>query len=180
MREPLTRTGCSTLFEGALGVMQKFVRKFAMRHAALALAAAGMVLSAPAQASASGDAEKLRRLDIMLMVTGLRCRNGAHNFQADFQAFEAAHLSALNGAAAELRDGLAVRHGAKGAERALDKISTAMANQYGQGHPWLECHELKIVAKSLAQMRGTDALIEAADQLLASDGNSARLSWVRR
>ncbi|MFM5906767.1 MAG: S-adenosyl-L-homocysteine hydrolase [Novosphingobium sp.] len=160
--------------------MQKSVRKFALRNAAMALAAAGMVLSAPAQASDGSDAEKLRRLDIMLMVTGLRCRHGAHNFQADFQAFEAAHLPALNAAAAELRNGLAVRHGAKGAERALDKISTAMANQYGQGHPWLECQELKIVARSLATMRGTDALIEAADQLLASDGSSTRLAWVRR
>jgi hypothetical protein len=116
----------------------------------------------------------------MLMVTGLRCRNGAHNFQADFQAFEAAHLSSLNAAAAQMRDGLAVRHGAKGAERALDRISTAMANQYGQGHPWLECHELKMVAKGLASMRGTEPLLEAADQLLATDGSSTQLAWVRR
>ena len=62
-------------------------------------------------------------------------------------------------AGAQLRDGLAMRHGASGAERALDRISTVMANQYGAGHPWLECHELKIVAKSLAQMQGTVALM---------------------
>jgi len=55
-----------------------------------------------------------------------------------------------------------------------------MANQYGAGHPWLECGELKIVAKSLAQMQGTDALIEAADQLLAGSGSPAQLTWVRR
>lgn len=155
--------------------MKSFIRK-----AAFCLAASGMAVAAPAQASSPGDAEKLRRLDIMLMVTGLRCRNGVHDFQADFQNFEAAHLPALNGAAAQLRDGLAMRYGASGAERALDRISTVMANQYGAGHPWLECHELKIVAKSLAQMHGTEALIEAADQLLATSGTPAQLTWVRR
>lgn len=151
-----------------------------LRKSAMCLAAAGMVMSVPSYAAGGSDAEKLRRLDIMLMVTGLRCRNGAHNFQTDFQDFEAAHLPTLNAAAAELRDGLATRYGAKGAERALDRISTAMANQYGQGHPWLECNELKIVAKSLARMRGEDALLEAADQLLANQGSGTQLAWVRR
>ncbi len=154
--------------------------KSLIRKAAVCLAASGMAVATPSQAATGDNAEKLRRLDIMLMVTGLRCRNGAHDFQADFQDFEAAHLPALNGAAAELRDGLAVSHGANGAERALDRISTMMANQYGAGHPWLECHELKIVAKSLAQMQGTDALIEAADQLLAGSGSPAQLTWARR
>lgn len=155
--------------------MKTFIRK-----AAFCLAASGMVMATPSQASVSGDAEKLRRLDIMLMVTGLRCRHGADDFQADFQDFEAAHLPALNGAAAELRNGLAVVHGNSGAERALDRISTVMANQYGAGHPWLECGELKMVAKSLAQMQGSDALIEAADQLLATSGTPAQLTWARR
>ncbi|MFM6933271.1 MAG: S-adenosyl-L-homocysteine hydrolase [Novosphingobium sp.] len=155
--------------------MKTFIRK-----AALCLAVSGMAVATPSQASTGGDAEKLRRLDIMLMVTGLRCRNGADDFQADFQAFEAAHLPDLNSAAAELRDDLAVRHGASGADRALDRISTVMANQYGAGHPWLECGELKIVARSLAQMYGKEALVEAADQLLATSGSPSQLSWVRR
>lgn len=154
--------------------------KSQLKKAALALAAAGMVTSSPSFASTGGNAEKLRRLDIMLMVTELRCRNGAHNFQADFQAFEAAHLGTLNGAAAELRNGLVASHGEKGAERALDRISTMMANEYGAGHPWLECHELKIVASSLARMQGTEPLIEAADQLLSSTGSPAQLTWARR
>ena len=38
---------------------------------AACLAAASMVVSAPALADSSDEAEKLRRLDIMLMVTGL-------------------------------------------------------------------------------------------------------------
>ena len=33
-----------------------------------------------------------------------------------------------------------------GANRALDKISVTMANDYGNGHPWLGCDQLKKVA----------------------------------
>ena len=55
-----------------------------------------------------------------------------------------------------------------------------MANQYGQGHPWLGCADLKMVTRSLALMRGPDALEEAADQLLASEGSGTQLAWARR
>ena len=155
--------------------MQNIVKK-----AALCLAATGMLIAVPAQAAGNGDAEKLRRLDIMLMVTGLRCRTDPHDFQADFQEFEANHMGALNGAASEMRSGFVGRFGVVGADRALDRISTAMANEYGQGHPWLGCADLKVVAKSLARMRGSESLIEAANQLLSSEGSGAQLAWARR
>ncbi|MBU3992636.1 MAG: S-adenosyl-L-homocysteine hydrolase [Alphaproteobacteria bacterium] len=134
---------------------------------AAALAAAGLLLAAPASASRPGDAEKLRRLNIMLMVTGLRCRTTSENFQPEFHAFEAAHMTELNKASGELKRGLVGRHGAAGAARALDRLSTGMANQYGQGHPWLGCGELKVATRILTNIRGHDALVEAADQLLA-------------
>jgi len=121
----------------------------------------------PAQASAQGEAEKLRRLDIMLMVTGLRCRTTPSDFQADFAAFEAAQMPHLNAAAAELRQGFVASAGAAGANRALDRISTSMANQYGQGHPWLDCAQLKQATRALTRIRGRAILVEAADQLLS-------------
>jgi len=132
-----------------------------------ALAAGGVACAMPASAAGNGDAEKLRRLDIMLMVTSLRCRTTASNFQPEFQRFEASHLKELNAAAGQLRQSLASQYGATGATRALDRMSTTMANQYGQGHPWLGCAELKVATRILANMRGPDALAEAADQLLA-------------
>lgn len=135
------------------------------------LATALVLGAAPVHAATDSEAEQLRRLDIMLMVTGLRCRTTAHDFQRDFQAFEAAHMAELNGAAAQLRTRLASRVGAAGANRALDRISTSMANSYGNGHPWLGCAELKSVTRTLAQMRGAGVLAEAADQLLAPTGN---------
>jgi hypothetical protein len=132
-----------------------------------ALAATLAAGAVPAAAAPRSDAEKLRKLDIMLMVTGLRCRTTPYDFRADFAAFEASHLADLNAAAAELRQGLVAREGVAGSTRALDRISTGMANQYGQGHPWLDCAQLRQVTRVLARAKGRETLVEAADQLLA-------------
>jgi hypothetical protein len=139
-----------------------------------------LAAAAPAQAAGtSGGAEKLRRLDIMLMVTSLRCRTTADNFAAEYQTFSANHLPALNQANDELRNGLAGQYGSAGSARALDRISTVMANTYGQGHPWLSCRELKIAARDLANVQGRATLEEAADQLLG-DGRTVELAYARR
>ena len=135
---------------------------------------------APAQAEGSfGRAEKLRRLDIMLMVTSLRCRTTSDNFNVEYDSFATSHLSELNQANDELRRDLANQVGSAGSARALDRISTVMANAYGQGHPWLNCHELKSVTRDLAQVQGRSTLEEAADQLLG-DGRTVELAYARR
>lgn len=138
-----------------------------LRMALAALAAAATMITTPALAAGSGEAEKLRRLDIMLMVTALRCRTTEDDFQADFAAFESAHMPELNDAALQLRKDLVGANGVLGANRALDRISTGMANQYGQGHPRLGCSELKQATRLLAELKGRDALLSAADELLA-------------
>ncbi|NOW47016.1 hypothetical protein FHW96_003187 [Novosphingobium sp. SG751A] len=119
-------------------------------------------------------AEKLRKLDIMLMVTGLRCRTTADNFLEDFQAFEAAHMSELNAAARDLKIQIAAQEGKDGAERALDRIGVGMANQFGGGHPWLDCRALKELAHALAVTQGTAVLQDAADLAL---GAGPRLAY---
>jgi hypothetical protein len=122
------------------------------------------------RSAAMSGAEKLRRLDIMLMVTGLRCRATPDGFTADYGLFAASHLGELNAANAELKSALALRYGPARAQRELDRLSTVMANGYGQGHPWLSCAELKMVAHNLVAVRGRATLEEAADQLLAAAG----------
>ncbi len=147
-----------------------------VKFCAAGFAAVSLLASVPAAASGldnGGGAEKLRRLDIMLMVTSLRCRTGADDFQADYGRFTTAHMRELNHANGILRAGMAEQFGDGGANRALDRLSTTMANRYGLGHPWLGCHELKMVANQLAEMEGTDALEEAADQLLGDSATSA-------
>jgi hypothetical protein len=145
---------------------------------AASLAAVSMLFTVPVSAEVGmGQAEKLRRLDIMLMVTGLRCRTTADNFNSEYGRFTTAHLGTLNAASNELKADFTKRYGAAGANRALDRLSVQMANAYGQGHPWLSCGQLKQVAGTLATMRGTQPLVEAADELL---GSPRQLAWVRR
>ncbi len=144
-----------------------------LRFAILAAAALGLMDSglspAAAQDAGMSGAEKLRRLDIMLMVTGLRCRTGADNFTEEYGAFTTAHLPALNGASAEMQKGLIAKNGPFGTVRALDRISVTMANKYGQGHPWLSCAQLKSAARVLSTMDGSAQLEMVADQLLAGE-----------
>ena len=144
---------------------------------AACVAAAGMVLSFPAAAGGTGQAEKIRRLDIMLMVTGLRCRTTANNFQREYGRFTTNHIGELNAAARELKADYAAKLGPAKADRALDKLSVQMANQYGQGHPWLNCGQLKQVASTLADMRGLQPLVEAANDLL--DDGAHQMAWLR-
>lgn len=149
------------------------------KRTAAAVAAASLLFSLPAAASdASEQAEKLRRLDIMLMVTGLRCRATSDNFQSDYGRFTSAHLATLNSASNSLKADFAKRYGAAGANRAVDRLSTQMANQYGQGHPWLSCGQLKQVTRSLAGLRGVAPLVEAADALLGR--GPQRLAWLSK
>ncbi|MFO1256584.1 MAG: S-adenosyl-L-homocysteine hydrolase [Sphingomonadaceae bacterium] len=147
------------------------------KRVAAGLAALGMIASFPASAGNVGSAEKLRRLDIMLMVTGLRCRKTADNFQPEYGRFTTNHFATLNAAAQTLKAEYARSYGAAGANRALDRMSVQMANQYGQGHPWLNCAQLKQVTRTLADMRGEAPLYEAADDLLQN--GSRQLAWVR-
>ena len=137
-----------------------------LQGVAAALAAASMLVSVPANAGSVNSAEKLRRLDIMLMVTGLRCRTTADNFEDDYDAFATNHLAELNAASNALKADYSERYGAQGANRAIDRMSTVMANAYGGGHPWLSCSELKTVARNLAQALGSAPLEAPADQLL--------------
>jgi hypothetical protein len=145
---------------------------------AMAALTIGLISSNPAHAATGNPAEQLRRLDIMLMVTGLRCRNTPDSFTAEYGQFTTNHMSELNRANAELRNDLGARFGAARADRELDRLSTEMANQYGQGHPWLSCAELRSVTRDLAEVRGTETLVEAAEQLLGGT-ESARFAMAR-
>ena len=156
------------------------------RGVATGFAVTSLFLAIPAQADglpssyAAGvdiaASEKLRRLDIMLMVTGLRCRTTVDDFQADFQAFEARHLPELNAAARTMVQSYSGRMGPVEASRALDRISVQIANQYGNGHPWLGCHELKGLTQSLAQEDGGDVPLQAANEISDGDGSPPAIS----
>ncbi|MCB2087296.1 MAG: S-adenosyl-L-homocysteine hydrolase [Sphingomonadaceae bacterium] len=144
------------------------------RTAGSIAAVATLLMAMPAQAGqAELSAEKLRKLDIMLMVSALRCRHGQDDFQADYNRFAQRHLPVMSAAHRTLSAQYAGRYGTSGGKRALDKLSVSMANRYGQGHPWMDCHELGAVTRELAARAQGDGLDEAADLLLANHRGSA-------
>ncbi len=135
-----------------------------------AIAAATSMLVAAPQAAVAGtpsEATKLRRLDIMLMVSSLRCRFGADNFQSEYASFSKAQYPVMQDAFRTMQADYNARMGPARAKKALDSVSVGMANQYGQGHPWLGCGELKSVTRELAGTRDRGKLIAAADEMLA-------------
>lgn len=131
----------------------------------LAVIALGLSVSARAAPVSMSGAEKLHRLDGMLQVTGSRCLRNGSDFSNDYAAFAAMHRSNLAKARRELRAQLSQRHGT-GARAALGRMDAEIAAEYGAGHPWLNCRDLKTTVRGLALVQGSATLIEAADQIL--------------
>lgn len=136
------------------------------RCCAAVLAAGALLAGVPAAAQTVEAGTKLRHLDMMLMVTSLRCRFGADDFQADYDAFRAHNAEALKEAAVVVLDDMTRRLGRNGAVNEYDRMSTGMANTYGLGHPTLGCADLKQATEALTAAADEAALLAAADQLL--------------
>ena len=144
----------------------KFARPIAVACVLAAGLTAGVAPAAAQADSVASSAASIRKLDIMLMVTSLRCRSGAHDFQSDYHAFAAKHLKSLNEASSQLRRSLAADYGSKASKRALDRIGVSMANTYGDGHPWMGCEKLKQVTQELSKAPDSAQLYDAAKRLL--------------
>ena len=120
----------------------------------------------PAQACWNGagqDAVKITHLNMMLMVTALRCRGGADNFLPEYNRFVVNNSSLIGNQSKVIKAHLAQMQGARGAESALDKMTIGFANSYGTGHQSMDCRQLKSFAAGLAsQKHGIATLAEAA------------------
>lgn len=116
------------------------------------------------------DAAKISNLNMMLMVTALRCRNGQDNFLVQYNKFVRANNALLGSQNSLIRAQFVRTIGAKGAESALDKLATGYANSYGAGHPTMGCKELKELATCVAdEKQGVASLSAIADHAI---GNS--------
>ena len=135
--------------------------------AAVLAALATLASAAPANASAASDAAQLRKLDIMLMVSSLRCRFGPDNFQADYERFSTTQHATMQDAFEVLQADYTTHMGSSGAKKALDTMSVGMANHYGQGHPWLGCGDLKAMTRDLASSGDRARLLGVAGEVLA-------------
>lgn len=143
--------------------MKRLKRGMVMLAACAGMAVPGVVHADPIER----NAENIRKLNIMLMVTSLRCRVGDNDFQTDYQKFASAHLNNLNRAGEHLRNDMERKLGKRASKRALDRIGVSVANSYGDGHPWLNCAQLKLATQQLAQNLAPDELARAADELLS-------------
>ena len=130
---------------------------------------AAAMTSVPAQANNGfDDAHSLRSLDIMLMVTALRCRSSEHDFQSDYHAFSAAHITKLKAASRTLKRSFAASYGERNPNRALDRMGVKIANAYGGGHPWMSCAELQQEARELSRSADVASLARRARTLLSA------------
>lgn len=118
----------------------------------LALAGLACVATTPAAAQDEvAAATQVRNLDMMLMVTSLRCRFGSSDFRPEYQALRARHQLEIRNANQRVLSHLTSQMGRRAAVAAYDRMSTGMANQYGGGHPWLDCSALKDEVSALTQ-----------------------------
>lgn len=119
--------------------------------ALFALAAA--LMAHPAQACwthAEQNAAKVANLNMMMMVSALRCRKGADDFLADYNRFVKNNNPVIGAQNATVRSHFARINGSGSADAAMDKFVIGIANHYGSGHDRLGCAQLKALASDLA------------------------------
>lgn len=133
--------------------------------AVFSLAAGTSAQAATCYTAASLPAAKLRHLDVMLMVSSLRCRSGADDFQADYGRFVDHNRGALSAANHAMLDDFAARLGAARASAEMDRLSVMIANHFGQGSG-IGCHELRMIAHDLGETVEPAALSDAAEALV--------------
>lgn len=122
--------------------------------AAALMAIAAMGIAQPAQACWTGieqDAAKVANLNMMMMVSALRCRKGPDDFLADYNRFVKSNNPLLGAQNATVRSHFARINGAKGADAHMDRFIIALANSYGGGTDSMGCSQLKAVASHLGE-----------------------------
>jgi hypothetical protein len=136
--------------------------------ASVLFALAATMMASPAQAcwtNAEQDAAKVANLNMMMMVSALRCRKGPDDFLVDYNQFVKNNNTVIGSQNAAVRSHFARINGGGNADAAMDKFIIGIANSYGGGHDRLGCGELKVVAQHLSR-KGHDAgsLLAIANQ----------------
>lgn len=137
-----------------------------------AVAVALFAVGQPAQAcwtSGEENAAKIANLNMMMMVTALRCRKGQDNFLAEYNAFVRNNNGVIGAQNAAVRSHFARIKGAAHADAAMDHYVIGIANSYGGGHPTMGCQELKTVAKDLSAPRHDTASLLSIANLAIGD-----------
>lgn len=111
-------------------------------------------------------AVKISKLNMMLMVNALRCRQGPDNFLPEYNRFVKNNNSLLGGQNRLIQTGLARQIGAGRASLALDRMTIGFANDYGAGGGG-NCGELKSLSADLGKSPQNLAYLAGiADQMV--------------
>jgi predicted RNase H-like nuclease len=139
-----------------------------------AAVAALMIAMASGQASAATSncwaaqtvsAAKVRDLQTMLMVAGLRCRGTASDVLAGYNRFVATNRTAIVAFNDQLKGHFRAIHGAAEGQRRYDRFTTALANAYGAGgEGTANCADMARLADDAAAARSASALIALAEE----------------
>lgn len=97
------------------------------------------------------DAAKVANLNMMMMVSALRCRKGPDDFLNEYNRFVKNNNPVIGAQNAAVRSHFVRMQGTGGADAAMDKFVIGIANNYGGGHDSLGCTQLKNIATDLAR-----------------------------
>jgi hypothetical protein len=132
--------------------------------AAAVLALVATMTANPAHAcwtNAERDAAQVANLNMMMMVTALRCRKGSDNFLGEYNQFVKSNNPVLGAQNVAVRSYFVRMNGTRGADSAMDKYVISLANSYGSGHDSKGCGQLKEIAGQLANKKQTAASLLA-------------------
>jgi hypothetical protein len=140
-----------------------------MKIGGIAAAAIAIALVAtPAQAcwsNAEQDAARIANLNQKLMVSGLRCRFGQHNFLNDYNRFVTRNNALLASQHGVIKAHYARTSGSGAATAELDRFIIGLSNHYGGGNGNPDCGQLKNLANDLSSAKlDTTSLARIADE----------------
>lgn len=100
--------------------------------------------------NAEQDAAKVANLNMMMMVSALRCRKGPDDFLGDYNRFVKNNNPVIGSQNAAVRSHFARINGNGNADAAMDKFIIGIANSYGGGHHRFGCAQLRLLAQDLS------------------------------
>jgi len=112
------------------------------------------------------SAAKVRDLQSMLMVAGLRCRFSSVDVLFSYNKFVNANRTAIVEVNSRLKTHFNLAYGPIEGQRSYDRFTTALANVYGAAGSGDEgCRDMEELAESAAAANGSDvALLAVAEQ----------------
>lgn len=110
------------------------------------------------------SAAKVRDLQTILMVAGLRCRASGTDVLAGYNRFVQQHRVSITQFNTQLKAHFNGAHGPREGQRQYDRFTTALANVYGAGGSGAgNCRDMADLAEDATAARSPTALISLAD-----------------